>query len=195
MIEVIIALGIFSMLAMTVAWILITAIRSNAIIWNQLSSQSDGRRVMTAVSDVIRRVETSSIGSYPIERADDYELIVFANVDSDTFRERVRFYIDTGTNILYRGVTKPTGDPLIYNPSNEVTVPIAYFIVNDDLSLPLFTYYDESYQGTGSPLAQPVAVTDIHVIRTQLEIEQDPTKSPVPLRLENTIHIRNLKTN
>lgn len=195
LVEVLVSLGIFSLLALSIAWILINSIRHNAILWEQLQTQNDGRRVLREVVDVARRAEPSSLGSYPLATTTAYELALFANIDNDSFRERVRFFANTASNTLQMGVVKPSGDPLTYNSANETITTLAQSVVNDDLNRPIFTYFDENYTGTQAPLAQPVSTTQVSVIRVQLELERDPTASPVPLRVETTVQVRNLKKN
>ena len=195
LVEVLVALGIFSLLALAVSWILITALRSNRIIWDQLSGQSDARRVLREVVDTARRAEVSSLGAYPVERADPYEFIFYANVNTDSFRERVRFFVDQAANTINKGITKPVDLPLRYATSTEVVTVLARDVVNDDLSIPVFSYFDESYTGSSTPLSAPVSTTLVHVIKVDLEIEHDPVATPVPLRAESTVMIRNLKTN
>ena len=195
LIEVLVSLGIFSLLAMSVAWILITSVRQNAILWEQLATQTDGRRVLREVVDVARRAEESSIGSYPIATSDEYEFTFYANIDADSFRERVRFFLDDNNNTFNMGTIKPSGNPLSYNPGNEVTVTLANAVVNADEGEPVFTYFDESYDGTNESSAIVTSVADVRVVRVQLELEEDPTATPVPLHIESTVNIRNLKTN
>lgn len=195
LIEVLVALGIFSLLVLAIGWIFITALRSNRVIWDQLGGQSDARRVLREVVDTVRRAEISSLGAYPVERAAPYEFIVYSNINEDFFRERVRFFINPATNTFNRGVTRPVDHPLRYATSTEVVTILAHDVLNDDLGTPVFTYYDESYTGASIPLAQPVSTTLVHVVKVSLEIERDQGLSPVPLRAESTVHIRNLKTN
>jgi prepilin-type N-terminal cleavage/methylation domain-containing protein len=196
LLEFLISTGIFSLLALAAAWILITSLRSNAILWEQLATQTDGKKTLQEVVDVVRRAEQSSTGAYSIEKAEDYELVVYANVDTDANREKVRFYVDTANNKLYMGTTKPSGNPLTYNPANETTRLLASDLVNDDNSVPVFSYFDTFYTGTQTPLAQPItSITDIRVVRVQLELEKDPNATPVPLHVESTVQIRNLKSN
>ena len=190
-----VAMGIFVILSGGTAWLYITSSRSNAIIWEQLEKQNEGRKVLQEVIDTVRRAEQSSIGAYPIERADLYELILYANVDTDTLRERVRFFVDVESNTFVRGVIKPAGNPLVYSGANESTSTLASDVVNDDEGVPVFLYYNEQYTGTQTALTPPVSTTDIHVIRVQLELEKDPTATPVPLHVESVVHVRNLKTN
>ncbi len=191
--ELLVTLGIFSLLTLAVSWILVTSFRSNRIIWDQLSGQNDARRVLQQVVDSVRRAETSSIGSFPIEQASSTQLVFYANINDDAFRERVRFWLTTTT--LFRGITSPTGTPLAYVTSSEQILPVAVNVVNNAHGVPLFSYYGESYEGNGSPLTNPVAVTDVRVIRVQLNIDINPALSPVPLYAESVVQVRNLKTN
>jgi len=195
MVEILVALGIFSMLALATAWILIISLRSNKVIWEQLQTQADGRRTLGEIVEVVRKAELSSVGGYPVVTTSPYELSVYANIDEDTLRERVRFFIDANANTLRRGIIKPNGSPLQYNQNNEVLTTLASEVVNDDRGVPAFTYFDESYTGSELALTQPVSSTQVHVVKIQLELERDPTASPEPLHVETTVHIRNLKTN
>ncbi|OGH71846.1 MAG: hypothetical protein A3I93_00610 [Candidatus Magasanikbacteria bacterium RIFCSPLOWO2_02_FULL_43_22] len=191
-VELSVALGISAMIAITVVWLIIDGLRYSDIIFGQLQTQNDGRKVLQQVVDVVRKAEESSIGGYPLAEAGDYELIVYANVDDDSLRERVRFWLDGTT--LKKGVIKPSGSPLSYSGA-EQTVEIAHSVVNFEESEPVFLYYDEDYTGTEAALVQPIDEVDARMIRVRLELEEDPTESPVPLEVESAAMIRNLKGN
>lgn len=194
MLEIIIVIGIFSILSLGATTMVMEATRSNDVIWEQLFTQSEGRRVLKNITDEVRRAEESSIGSYPIISAGEYELSFYANVDSDSYREKIHYWLD-GTTLKY-GVKKPSGNPLSYSGIETVT-EVAHDVLNQEQGQAIFSYFDETYTGSSSstPLAQPVDVADIHMIKIQLELERDPTKSPVPLHVETIVHVRNLKTN
>ena len=190
MLELLVALGIFSLIIVSVAWLLIHGFRYNGIIWEQLKTQSDGRRVLRETVDVVRKAEQSSIGSYPIANAGAYDLTVYSNVDSDSYREKVRFWLDGAT--FKRNIIKPSGNPLAYSGIGQ-TVEIAHDAVNIAKGEALFSYFDENYTGVEMPMVQPVDTTKIRVVRIRLELEKDPTETPVPLRVESTAQVRNLK--
>jgi len=190
--ELVVVIGIFSIISIGVAWLLIRSNRDTLIIWEQLTTQSDGRKVLEQVVDDVRRAEISSVGSFPLVSTGEYNLTFYANIDDDLLREKVHYWIDGTT--LKKGVLKPSGEPLAYT-GNENVVEIAHSVVNQEKSVPVFLYFDESYSGSESELVQPVSVTNVHVIRVQLELEKDPTETPVPLHVESTVHVRNLKTN
>jgi prepilin-type N-terminal cleavage/methylation domain-containing protein len=192
LLEMIIALGIGSMLVLASAWFLISSLRQSNIVFDQLASQSDGRRVLHDVVNDVRRAVPSSIGAYPIETAGTSTLVLYANVDSDNYIERVRYFLYG--NVLRRGVINPSGSPLTYPSANEAVTDVAHYVANTT-STPIFTYYNESYTGTEAALTQPVSTTQIHVITVTLDMEKDPAKAPVPIRVQSTVQVRNLKTN
>ncbi|MBD3311835.1 MAG: prepilin-type N-terminal cleavage/methylation domain-containing protein, partial [Candidatus Magasanikbacteria bacterium] len=146
--ELVVALGVFTIFLVFASYILVYSLRSNSIIFEQLTTQSESRRTMKEVTDKIRIAEESSLGSFAIEMADDYELIIYANIDEDVYRERVRFWLDNTT--LKEGIIEPTGNPLEYLPENESVVELSHNVVNYEQGEPLFLYYDGSYTGTES---------------------------------------------
>ncbi|MFA6427214.1 MAG: type II secretion system protein [Candidatus Magasanikbacteria bacterium] len=192
LLELAVVIGIFSIITTGAVWLLITSLRSNDVMWEQLTTQSEGRKVMFQVVNEARKAEESSIGSYPIVIAGANELIFYANIDEDSFRERVRFWLDGTT--LKQGVIKPSGSPLSYS-GVETVIELAHNVKNQVQGIPIFTYFNESYTGIENSLPQPVDVTHVHLIKVQLELEKDPTATPVPLHVESMVQVRNLKTN
>jgi len=190
--EVLVALGIFALISVAVGWIFTTSLRSTNTIWEQLATQNDGRAALQQFVDDVRRAETSSIGSYPIASATTTEFTFYANIDNDSSREKVRFFLD-GTD-LKKGVVKPSGEPLNYDGAESI-VTVAEAVVNTSHGIPLFEYYDDTYPVTSTPLTMPDELTDIRAVRIQLELEKDPDKTPVPLHVESVVSIRNLKDN
>lgn len=193
LLEAVVALGVFGLVITSVAYLITDGLRYNRIIWDQLQGQTDVRKVLQEVVDDARRAEQSSTGAYTIENAGEYDLRFYANIDNDGYREKVHFWIE-GTDFK-KGVIKPAGMPLAYSPANEQVVILARNVTNIPGNKPLFKYYNESYAGSGSSLAQPVEPTNVRVIRVYLEIDKDPGKSPVVVKGESVVEVRNLKTN
>lgn len=193
LVEVIVGLAAFGILVIGAAAIIITAFRSQRVVWDQLGAQADGRKILEEVVNDARRADLSSIGAYPIVTATTNTLTFYANVDADGLRERVRYWL-TG-RVFKKGVIKPTGNPLQYVTTTEQVVDVATNIVNQSQGNPVFLYYDAAYTGTSTPLTQPVSTTLIRLIRVKLDIEKDPNFSPVPLHVESVVGVRSLKTN
>jgi len=155
-----------------------------------LSAQSDGRRVLKNIVKELRSTSPSSLGSYSIVLASTTAITFFVNLDSDIYKEQVRYFL-VGKE-LKRGVIKPSGTPLVYNSANEQVVTLIKDINNG--ITPIFEYFDSSYAGTTTPLTQPVQITKIRMVRATLKIDQDPNQSS-PVIVESQVFLRNLKDN
>lgn len=156
-----------------------------------LSAQSDGRRVLKNIVKELRSTSPSSLGSYSITQAGTSTLTFFVNLDSDAYKEQVRYFLSG--NELKKGVIKPSGSPLTYNPTNEQVIILVRDINNGNT--PIFEYFDANYAGTSTPLTQPVQVTKIRMVRIILKIEKDPNKSLGPIIVTSQVFLRNLKDN
>src|SRR3990167_8115972 len=87
-----------------------------------LSAQTDARRVLKNIVKELRSASPSSLGSYPITLASTSTLTFFANIDSDSYKEQIRYFL-SGPE-LKRGVIKPSDSPLTYNPANEQVITL-----------------------------------------------------------------------
>jgi len=83
---------------------------------------------------------------------------------------------------------------LIYVTSTESISEMVHDVYNT--TTPIFYYYDQNYGYTNSlPLSQPVSITAVRMVGFVLELEEDPSSSPVPFHIETKAVIRNLKSN
>lgn len=193
LLEVMVSIGIFLLVVGGLTAILLFSFSSRNIIWEQLLTQTEGRQVIQDFVNELRSANQSSVGAYTIEKAENNQLIFFSNIDSDSYRERIRYFL-SGTNFK-KGVTKPSGNPPVYNTSTESVVILAHDVANS--STPVFTYFSQAYIGsaTSTPLPSPVTTTLIRVVGIQLVLEEDPRFSPVPFTIQAKAEIRNLKSN
>lgn len=190
LVEVLVSIGIFSFLIIGITALLLTSWKYNQIVWEQLKTQNEGRKVIRDFVNDLRVASLSSIGAYPIESASSTEIVFYSNIDSDTLKERVRYFLSGRT--LRKGVIKPTGSPLSYNSANETLVDIAHDLVTSTV---LLSYYDSNFSGSQTKLTSPVDVTKIRVVAISLTLEEDPNASPVPFFIESKVMLRNLKDN
>ncbi|MFA7314572.1 MAG: type II secretion system protein [Candidatus Magasanikbacteria bacterium] len=198
LIEVLITLAIFSIVTAGAFWIVIVSSRDGAIIWEQLVTQNEGKKAVEHVINYVRKAETSSAGAYALDTADPYDLIFYANVDNDSMVEKVEFWVDDG-GIFKQTITKPssTASTNMYENGTPQTTDLANNLTNfiNEPHVPVFLYYDESYTGTQQDLGENFNLTDVRMVKIQLELEKDPAKAPVPLHVESTVLIRSTKTN
>lgn len=141
----------------------------------------------------LRESSSSSGGAYPLAQVSTSSITFFSNVDSDSLKEQVRYYLSNRT--LYKGVIKPTGNPLAYNSGSEVITTAITSVINGT-STPIFEYYDTGYYGTGTPaLAAPIDITRVRLVKVHVIIDKDSNRSPVPLTITSQVSIRNIKDN
>jgi type II secretory pathway pseudopilin PulG len=190
--EAVMAMGVMLIVLLGAASLLSYSFRYNGVIWDQLEAQNDGRKVLQNVVDLVRRAEESNIGGFPIESATTSSLVFFANADADVDRERVRFFLSGKT--LFRGITQPSGNPPRYTGTEEL-VELAHNVANISEKVNLFEYFDENYSGTSTSLVSPIDPVRIRMVKVSIELEKDPTRSPVPFHAESMVQIRNLKEN
>lgn len=191
--EVVVAVGIFSMVVFSMTAILFSSFKMRDVIWEQLSTQNEGRRIVQDFVNELRSANYSSIGAYPLESASTSSIVFYSNIDTDSWRERVRYFL-SGTT-LSKGITKPTSTPLRYaTTTDEVITEIVHDIANGT-STPVFYYYGQDYAGTSTPMTYPVDVSDVRVVGIKLTLEENPRLSPAPFTIETKASIRNLKSN
>jgi len=193
LIEVITTIAIFVLLAYGTLALVSDLIFSSSRQSGLLSGSDQARKTASGIINELRNASTSSTGAYPLAEALDDQLIFYSNTDGGSDIERVRYFVNAGA--LYRGLLKPLGSPLTYNPANE-TVDV----VQNDLgngSSPMFYYYDDSYDGTfDNYLLQPVNINDVKHIKVKLEIINTggiTNANTYTVTAEATV--RNLKTN
>ncbi len=192
MVEVLVAIGIFLLLITGIVELLLWGLHGRDVVWEQLSTQNDGRKIVQDFVNELRRANASSIGSYPLEVANTSTIVFYSNIDSDSWRERVRYFLSG--KLLKKGITKPTGNPLTYNPANEVITTAVNDVANATTSV--FYYYDQNYSSvSGTPMSAPINVTLVRMVGIKLMLEEKPNVAPVPFNIESKVEIRNLKSN
>ena len=196
LIELLITLGIFLILVSGSVWFIIGSNRDLAVMWEQLITQNEGKKTIDHVVNYVRKAETSSVGSYAVDTTEDYSLIFYANVDEDSLIEKIEFWLDSD-EIFKETITKPSSTAVVdlYENGTSNTTNLAENVKNISQGNPVFLYYDESYTGTEDALSGSFNMTDVRVVQVQLELEKDPTKTPVPLHVESKAFIRSTKTN
>ncbi|MBI5732128.1 MAG: prepilin-type N-terminal cleavage/methylation domain-containing protein [Candidatus Magasanikbacteria bacterium] len=186
--EALVSLGIFLLILWGVAAFVSVIFSSQNIIYSQLSSQKEARRAVEDFVKEARNASASSIGSYLVAEAAPASFVFYSDIDSDTFRERVRYFID-GTN-LKKGVIKPAGTPLSYNPASETITVAVHDLISGQQP---FSYFGKDYNGNSAPLNFPVNVIEVRLVRFSLTIDQKPGFSPLPISVASEVELRNLK--
>ncbi len=192
LVEVLVALGIFVMIYLTVTNFQLFIFRGNKTAFDSIQSAQDARAILAVMVRELRSVKPGNNGSYPIALTSTSSVTFFSDIDADGLQEQVRYFLATTT--LKKGVIKPTGAPLAYLPAQETLSILAYNIKNGTTTS-MFEYFDNSYTGTTSPLTQPVTPSNVRLVKINLLIDADPNHSPIPRHYTSQVALRNLKDN
>jgi prepilin-type N-terminal cleavage/methylation domain-containing protein len=166
---------------------------NNSIQKGTFSTAQDAEEILRTMVKELRSASTGSDGSYPILAAGTSSLTFFSDITGDGTKERVRYFL-SGTT-LEKGIEEPSGSPFSYTNATETISYIAYNVRNTASSTNMFDYYDDTYNGTSSPLTQPVSVASIRLVRFSMILDSDPNRSPNPRTYTTQVSLRNLKDN
>jgi prepilin-type N-terminal cleavage/methylation domain-containing protein len=165
---------------------------TNSIQQGSFTVIQDARTILRTMAKELRSASTGGDGSYPIVIAATSTLTFFTDTNNDGVKDKIRYFLATTT--LMKGVIVASGTPVTYNPSLEKISYLASNVKNGT-STPLFDYFDGSYNGTSTPLTQPVSVSVIRLVRMTLVLDVDPNRSPLPRTYVSSVTLRNLKDN
>jgi hypothetical protein len=192
LIETIVAVFIFTLIIVAIGAFQKDIFSLNGMLTGSIGSQDEARRALKTITVEIRSASMPNNGSYPIETpATASSFIFYCDTDNDSLKERIRYFLD-GT-ILKKGTTKPSGSPLSYNPANEKITELVHYMANG--ATPIFSYYDENYDGTTLPLGTPINVSMIRLLKITLIIDSNSQRPPGPVTFTTQVSIRNLKDN
>ena len=190
-IEAMVAISILTLVGLAVYAFEKDVFSLNRILSQSIIAQEEVRRALKIMSAEIRAASPSSIGAYALAETTTSSFIFYSNIDDDSFKERVRYFLD-GT-VLKKGVTKPAGNPLTYNPASEIVNDVVRDVANGTAAL--FSYYDTDYDGTTQSLAEPIDVSVVRLVKIVITVDRDSSASPNPMTLTTQISMRNLKDN
>jgi Tfp pilus assembly protein PilW len=166
----------------------------------KLMSRQDLDQTFQILVTEIRSAQPSGLGSYPIVAATSTSFTFFSDVDRDSLIDQVRYFWATSTvsstvtNILKRGVIKPTGSPFVYATSSEKITTVVNNIILST-STPIFSYFGSAATTTAVALTYPIDVASIRFVKINLWVDINPGVSPKASLFTDTVTIRNLRSN
>lgn len=190
-IELLVAIFVLTLIGMAVFVFQKDIFFLNRFLTSSLGAREEARRTLKMITAEVREASPSSIGAYPIAEANSTSFVFYSNIDSDSLKERVRYFLDRTT--LKKGVIKPSGNPLSYDPATEAISEVIHDVANG--ATPIFSYYDTNYDGTTPPLGEPVDIPSIRLVKITILIDKDPLQPPAAIILTTQVSMRNLKDN
>jgi prepilin-type N-terminal cleavage/methylation domain-containing protein len=190
LVEMMVSIAIISLITIAIGNFSGDIFSYNKTVSYSLSAQQDARQVLRVFSAELRSASPSANGSYALEEVGVNAIKFYSDVDKDGAVEQVRYYL-SGSSLM-KDVKEPSGNPATYNGA-AVTTTLVKYLANG--ATPIFTYFDTNYGGVGASLTQPVDANVIRLVKINLQIEQDPNKSPNVINVTTQVSIRNLKDN
>jgi len=190
-VEIIIATFILSVVGVSIYALQNDIFAINRTISKSLEIQNEIRVTLRTVSMEIRSASPSSLGAHTIDNAGTSTFSFYANIDADSYKEKIRYFMDGKT--LKRGVTKLTGNPLGYYPATEKISELIHDVRNGTSSV--FSYFDSNYDGTSASLPYPLDKNVIRLVRVTVMINQSKNTNLTPVIFTTQVTMRNLKDN
>lgn len=191
LIEIVVVIGILGLISVSVGKFAVDVFGLNSYTTGALTVSQDARNLLRIMTREIRAAAPSENGAFPLVAVSSSTISFYSDVDGTGQRDLVRYYLSSTT--LIKGVIAPTGSPLTYVAGNEQTSIVMSDVRNATTSI--FTYYDNSYAGTSSPLAYPVAIQSVRLVRIDLTLDANADRSPDKKTFTTQVSIRNLKDN
>jgi Tfp pilus assembly protein PilV len=185
-IEAMVWVSITSMILLAITQSVQYFYRSNSYAVEQASAVSSGQRGVSEMVRVIREAAYASDGAYPIVSMATSSFIFYADIDSDPFIERVRYFLSGG--VLRRGIIDPAGDPPVYTGA-EVVSTVSDNIRNVEKATDLFKYYDKN----GVLMTDLTRIGEVRFIQATMIVNVNPNRLPNQFTLQSSAAMRNLK--
>ena len=190
LIEVIVATAIMAVVLIFIGGFSLSVIDFKNFVSPVLEVQGEVNQSIQEIGLYLRTMNYSNLGAYPIVAAGTSTMTFFSDTDEDGLAEQVRYFLNG--NIFKKGVIKPSGNPLTYNPANEKITEIIHGVVSGSTST-IFSYYDANYTGAEPAMAYPVDISKIKIVGVDVAAKQ--TNQKVPITASIKIKPRNLNIN
>ncbi|MBL8158215.1 hypothetical protein JNK62_01610 [bacterium] len=160
--------------------------RTNNYTVEQSAAVSSAQRGIESMVKTMREAAYASDGAYPIISISTSSVAFYADVDSDPFIEKLRFFVDG--NSLKRGIIDPVGDPPVYS-SPEVVSTVSDSVRNIDQGIATFRYYDVN----GNLMTNLNDIAALRFIESTVVVNINPFRMPNQFTLRSTAALRNLR--
>ncbi len=194
LIELLVAISVALIAMEGFTYLFIKTWDTNKFVLEEGMASAAASRATNKIVIQLRAVQQADNGDYPIESADDFDLVFYCDVDDDGVVERVHYFLDQANDQLNMGVSNPiAGNPITYPVSDDTVTVVTSYVVNESDD-PTFYYYNDDYPGdtVNNPLTTPTNVGDIQMIRVHLYVNINPVHAPDNINIESFVDLRNL---
>jgi hypothetical protein len=186
MIETIITIAVFAIIIITLTTSVIYFYRANSYSLEQSFAIESGQDGVSRITQDLREMTYSDVGSYPIVSINPNEITFYANIDTDSGIEKVHYYLLN--EILYRATSNAAGSPLKYPDTPDVTATVARYVRNVERGESIFTYF----AADGSEVTDLDRIADVHFVRLDLIVNVSPERLPNEFDIRSSAALRNI---
>ncbi len=191
LVEVLITLAIFVTVIAAVGTFEANTFIYQGEISNSFATAQNAQVILKTMLTELRETAPGVNGAYALVSTGSTSISFFSDPDNDGQTEQITYSLNGTT--LTRSVIQPSGAPLGYAGSPITTTLITN--VRNGNTTPVFQYFDTNYNGTSSPLAQPISTAAVRLVKINIIIDLDPNRSPAPITYTVQTNLRNLKNN
>ncbi|MFA6315144.1 MAG: type II secretion system protein [Candidatus Paceibacterota bacterium] len=190
LVEILVAIAIFLVVLGALMLFFKNIFSYRTVISGSYETTQQAQAILKTMLTEIRQMSPGANGAYALALSGTSTIAFYSDSNADGVKEKIT-YERVGTD-LYRRQIIPSGST--YNPASQTSSIIVRSVRNENTS-PIFEYFNEYYNGTSSPLVQPVTTTQVRLVKINLRLDIDPNLSPVPVMFTTQTSIRNIKTN
>jgi prepilin-type N-terminal cleavage/methylation domain-containing protein len=191
LVELLITLAIFVTVMVAVGTFEANTFIYQGNVSSSFTTAQNAQIILKTMLTELRETAPGVNGAYALVSTGSTSISFFSDPDNDGQTEQITYSL-TGTT-LSRSVIQPSGSPLGYNGGPVISTLLT--TVRNGNTTPVFQYFDTNYNGTSSPLAQPVTTTAVRLVKVNVTLDTDPNRSPVPITYTVQANLRNLKNN
>lgn len=189
-VEMIVALGLYSIISLSLFNIVHTLYQNNSYMFAQADEVAYARRGLYALAQDLREMTYSEDGTFPVVVMEEHRIGFYSDIDRDYSVEYVEYEVASST--LYKYTHNATGSPPTYDfATPDETDVLSEYVQNIDQASSTFRYFDRD----NNELTTGALLTDVRYIQVQLIVNIDPLRSPGEFMLQSSVAPRNLKDN
>lgn len=192
LVEVLITLGIFVAVIVAVGMFEANTFIYQGEVSSSFTTAQNAQVILKTMLTELREMAPGADGSYALINAGSTTVSFFSDSDNDGTEEQITYSL-IGTT-LYKAIIQPSGNPPTYSITNQSTTTLLTSVRNGFVT-PVFQYFDTNYNGTSTPLTQPVTTTAVRLVKVNVTLDMDPNRSPAPITYTVQANLRNLKSN
>lgn len=192
LVEVLVTLGIFVVVMLAVGNFVTNIFIYHSNISSSYQTEQNAQVILKTLLNELREIAPGADGSYALVNAGSSTVTFFSDTKNSGVTQEVKYAL-VGTT-LYKVVTTATGTPFTYSAVNRSTTTLLTAVQNGTTT-PVFQYFDTNYNGTSSPLSQPVTTATVRLIKIGLVLNLNGGHTLTPVTYTVQVSPRNLKTN